>query len=65
MSHCFIKLKFHKTQPSKNQMWYNKAVAVIITQSQFLEVKFCITAVLGILGSTACNCQNKSKEYFA
>jgi len=46
-------------------MWYNKAVAVIITQSQFLEVKFCITAVLGILGSTACNSQNRSKEYFA
>ena len=41
-------------------MWYNKALTVIIAQSKFLEVKFCITAVLGILGPIACNCQNRS-----
>jgi len=41
-------------------MRYYKAIDVIIAQSQFLEVKFCITAVLGILGPFACNCQNRS-----
>ena len=41
-------------------MWYYKAVAVIVVQNQFLEVKFCITAVLGILGPITCNCQNRS-----
>ena len=34
-------------------MCYYKAIDVIIAQSQFLEVKFCITAVLGILGPIA------------
>jgi len=37
-------------------MCYYKAVAVIIAQSQFLEVKFHLTAVLGILGPIAHNC---------
>jgi len=59
-SHCFIKLKLHKTAPLKNQMWYYKVVAVIIVQNQFLEVKFCTVAVLGILGPIAHNCQNRS-----
>jgi hypothetical protein len=47
-------------------MWYYKAFAVIIALSQFLEVKFHLTAVLGILGSIACNYQNRtSYKYVA
>jgi hypothetical protein len=43
-------------------MWYYKAFAVIIALSQFLEVKFNLTAVLGIPGPIACNCQNRSNS---
>jgi len=34
MSHCFIKLKLHKTAPLKNQMWYYKVVADVTVQNQ-------------------------------
>ena len=43
-------------------MWYYKVFAVIIALSQFLEVKFHLTAVLGILGPIACNYQNGSNS---